>query len=212
MIVEGNSDYIYDIQSLDFKKGNNRFIIKKISNNTMYIRYVINKEDKSDSYSIDIDKNDGYIYDIFDELYNSIREYRKFNLSDKRECDSKYETRKHYDSLTQNPFALIKGEKITYRSDMSGYSYPSKFIMYPTDNGYRLVFERAKNYFDDEPEYYDFNTKIDLVSGKYSPLSQNFFAFFDAVYSYTNNKLDDYDDEYYQISLEEYINQKSLKK
>ena len=207
MKVNCDNDYIYDIKSLNFEKDKKRFVIKRISNSSLYMRYIIDKDDIEDFYCIDISENDGFIYDLFEELYNSIREYRKFSLTEKIEYNSEYSFRKQFDKT--NPTALFQGEKIIYRSDYGNYSVPSKFIMYPIDDGYRLIFERAKNYYDDYPKYHDFNVKIDLINGNYSPLNKNFFAFFDAVYSSFNNKKD----EYHQITLDEYISKiKILKK
>ena len=206
MIINCESDYIYDIKSLRFEKDKKRFVIKKISKSSLYMRYIIDRDDIEDFYNVDISENDGLIYDLLEELYNSIREYRKFGLTEKTEYDSNYSFRKQFDKT--NPTALLQGEKIIYRSDSGNYNVPSKFTMYPIDNGYRLIFERSKNYYDDYPKYHDFNIKIDLINSKYSPLNENFFVFFDTVYNSFNNKLD----EYHQITLDEYISKAKILK
>ena len=218
MEVKNKYDDIYDIKTIEFLDNENCFVIKKFLDGFLYIRYVLTKDDGLDFKTFDIKKEDKKIYNMFDELFNSIREYRPFNIR-KTDLDVQqretYVYREKFDKY--NTTSLLNDGKIVYYSDDFNYGLPAKFIIEKTDYGYRLIFEKSKNFYNENFEYSSFNIKINGSQDKYYPLNLNFINFFDILY----NKLEkenktneeDFKEKYHQISLDEYIvNQKVLKR
>ncbi len=119
-----NNAYIIELQN---SSGIFSFVFA--GNLDLYISYYGTEE--SDRHSIEIDKDNMFLYKCFDELYNSISNEKPF-------ADTNFLFEHEY-----FPFPLLKNGIIEWHSDDGLYDEAAIFYLEKLDNSYKLTIKEG---------------------------------------------------------------------
>jgi hypothetical protein len=165
------------------------------------------------SKSFTITKENYYLYSLFDELYENIKNCNVFTLNeidisfceDYEEIEAK---RLKEESLNNdlkesekyNPDRLFCDGIIEWHCDDFSYEESSIVKIKKEEDTYIVIFEKSK----EVNMYLTYSVRFRNSGSRYAP--------FNSVFMRMYNKLIDYDPEYHQTHIEEYLYQKKLTK
>jgi len=146
------------------------------------------KEDDSDQIFY-ITKENYYLYSLFDNLYHNIKNNKIYY--DKENCFKSEENK------------LFKDGKIDWYSDEFYEEIASRLVIEKIDERFKITFIKSKK--DLDGIFRTYAVRFRNSGSRYKP--------FNACFMYMYNKLKEYDSDYHQIHMEEYLyKQKVLKK
>ena len=151
-----------------------------------------------------ITKENYFIYSLFDDLYNDIKECNLFTKDSYYDESSTYEDRnKEYQNYSKYK-ALFDGHTINWHSDEEEYCIANRVKIEKKDDTYVLKFTRPEITEDKFPFRTIGNISIRFRNSgsRYDP--------FNIIFMRMYNKLQEYNPEYHQIHIEELSYQKKL--
>ena len=164
----------------------------------------------NNSKPILITKENYFLYQLFDNLYHGVNKciiyYNSNNDKDELFDDffnslyNPLELQKElYKKESFNPESLMQGNKLEWHCDDGYYDNASKFIIEPNKDSYKLTFYRSNDEF-----FSNFCIRIRNSGSRYDPFN---ILFMNMYYELCN-----YDYNYHQIHMEEYLYQKKMVK
>ena len=136
-----------------------------------------------------INSTDGYLYDLIFQLYDDIINYRLV-------FEDEYITEMRKNEESNNPEKLIKNDVIEWHSDDNPYDESSILKIVKQENKFIISFIRSN------PEY-DFKSlavRIRMDGTRYDSFNFIFNKMYQQLLEYA-----EYEKEYHQITLDEYI-------
>lgn len=175
--------------------------------------YQGNIEKQPSSKSFTIIKENYFLYSLFNELYNNIKEcniYQNDGFSLSR-CetikdlndlkDDIKERNKYLKKLCEfNPERLFKNGTIEWHSDDFEYDDASVIKIEKSAERFIVTISKSKK----KDIYLTYSIRFRNIGSRYSPFNICFMDMY--------NKLNNYDQSYHQIHIEEYMYQKKLVK
>lgn len=205
-MVNINKYKINNYDCFDICTDDGVFQIFFCGNLDLYFSYVyegdrLNRPDSKDFY---ITKENYFLYSLFDELYNDVKDYNIFTI-DNFDSKEDFLDRKAYflECDRQNPRKLFKDNKIDWHCDDFEYDKAGSFIIEKLDNSYKLTFNKCK---DDS---------LFGIMSSYSVRLRNSGSRYDGfnlIFMRMYRKLCNYDPNFQQIHIEEYMYNKKLVK
>ena len=194
------NSYNYDV--FKFKMDDGAFEISRQGNNDLYWRYITNDSEIASlrSYTLSITKENYFLYELFNELYNSIIKEKPYANIDYNDEFLPQVVIKHDLS---NKKSLVKNNVIDWHSDEFIYENASRIIIQKVDDDYKLTFVKSKKAFD--------NGKLMTFSICFSNDSSRYYPY-NNTFMYMYNKLKQYDIDFNQMHIEEYLYAKKLSK
>ena len=205
-ISEGNYSFI-------IKTDEGKFEISFSGGSDLYFKYIdegnypyINK-----SQPLKITKENYYLYSLFKELYEDVKNHRVFKVhqyeldscSSNQELDVLYREKERWNeqlktdqSLTSQ--RLFKKGVIEWHCDDHFYDDGSVLKISECDESYAISFERGIEEFI--TDYHSFKVRIRNSGSRYAPYNTLFMRLY--------SKLAEYDPKRHQIDIEEYQFQK----
>ncbi len=188
--------------------GSNQLKIVFLGNGDLYFCSRFGTRSKEAEFYIT--KENMILYNLFDELYNDIVDANvlhvdEFDLqfcNDEEEIKEKYERVNRWNEELKTDFAyenLVRGDMITWISDDSlsfDIDTADSLRIIKEDEQYKLKF----TYYEDEFPHAR-SIRIRNSGSRYKPFNMVMMKFF--------NKLQEYDPEYHQIHIEEYLYNKN---
>lgn len=159
-----------------------------------YFRPKCNFMDSMESYDLIITKEDYEIYREFDILYNSIKNKTPFagNLFDDENRSKVVDIDKYTDEK------LFINDKVNWHSDDFPYENASYVTIEKKNESYIIEFHKSKN-----ADFFDtFSIRFRNSGSRYDPYNFLFMNMY--------NNLKDYNYDFHQIHIEEYMHQKKL--
>ena len=155
----------------------------------LYIGFYASKDAGDDDVSFTITKENYYIFSIVDKLYNNVK-----NRSKQTE-----EIKKEYEEFYVEAKVPFENNQIRWISDDFENEKGSELIIKYNEEEDTYVFTFKKSC--SKILYNTYLVKIDTIGSYYHPYSDNFIEFY--------QDLLDYNDEYHQIHIDEYLFNKS---
>ena len=180
------------LYSITLKKEEKSFKIVSMGNGDFYwVFYDKNEKDINDrSGSFEITKENYQIYQIFEELYDEVKNSKIFNE------ESFDKERKNYFQEVSNYNDLFRDGIITWVCDEIGHIENTNLVkIYKNEDSYTIEF------LLNDKEYYGHSIRFRNSGSYYRPYNIIFNRMFD--------KLKDYEDENRQIHIEEYLYEKN---
>ncbi len=152
-----------------------------------------------------ITKENMVIYQLFDELYNDIKNANIYKLSAIELANYSVREIRRYESKKQEKNRLLKASKAYLKlvndNIITWISDDSLSVNYNTADALRITKENDQfnllfTYYDYEPSLVR-AISVKNTGSRYSPFNSAIFDFF--------LKLQQYDPDYHQISMEEYL-------
>lgn len=199
----------YDVVIIKTEEG--AFEISFQNNLDLYWRYIHKGDirDNPSTHEFTITKENYFIYELFDDLYNTIKAgkiYYDLNSDDNLYLD---EDDLYFNSVISeqkinNYDNLFKDGVIDWHSDDFTYETGSRLLIKPDGETYKVIFEKSKEDYD-TAMFMTFSVRIRNSGSTYDPCNIVFMNMY--------NKLKQYDPTYHQIHIEEHLyNQKVLRK
>lgn len=164
-------------------------------------KHEINFFDTPDSKDFYITKENYFLYSLFNELYNDIKDYNIFTID---MFDNEFDwLNKKNDFLEHdmnNSKRLFKDKKIEWYCDDFDYDIAGTFIIEKLDECYKLTFNKCK----DNSIYKSYSVRIRNSGSRY--------GYFNVIFMRMYNKLCQYEPNFHQIHIEEYMYQNKLTK
>jgi hypothetical protein len=191
------------------------FEISFAGNLDLYWRniYCGNLLEESDSKVFTITKENYYLYSLFHELYENVKNCNVFTLDelDINFCESeeeievkKLEKEKRNNDLREaekyNRERLFRNGIIEWHCDDFSYEDSSVVKIKKEEETFVVIFEKSKN----NDLYLTYSIRFRNSGSRYEPFNQIFMRIY--------NKLINYDYENHQVHIEEYLYQKKLVK
>ena len=150
------------------------------------------KEDKdSEIQEFLITKENYFLYELFDELYESIKNNKIYYGENKE---------KYFEGYVDN---LFKDGKIDWYSDDFYEEIASRLLIEKVEDTFKITFLKSKKEWDGIFKTY--SIRFRNSGSRYEPFNICFMKMY--------NKLSEYDSNYHQVHMEEYLyRQKVLKK
>lgn len=159
-------------------------------------RYSDNISDNEDSKSFFITKENYFLFQLFDELYNDIKNYNIYkedNFNTKREAKRLNNSLIKFDSYQHD--LLFHDNKIEWHCDDCIYEEASMFIIEKIEEAYKLTFKKGKN-----DEFLSYAVRIRNSGSRYKPFNAPFMRMYQQLCSY--------EPDYHQIHMKEVLYQK----
>lgn len=179
----------YDTFEIETDTGS--FQILFAPNGDLYWRYLseINVLDDKPIQELIITKENYYIYEVFYKLYESIKNNKVF-----------YD-KENYSIVKNNK--LFKNNMIEWYSDELPIDITSKLTIKKEDEVFKVIFEKSKK--SQDGIFITYSIRFRNSGSRYTPFNINFMQMY--------NELKEYDPNYHQIHMEEYLyKQKLLRK
>ena len=177
--------------TFDIKTNEGVFVILFAPNGDLYWQYkseISVLEDK-DKQELVITKENYFIYELFYKLYESIKNNKVF-----------YDNKNYFEEK-QNK--LFKNNAIEWYSDELPIDITSKLTITKEEEVFKVIFEKSKKTQDGI--FITYSIRFRNGGSRYAPFNINFMEMY--------NELKEYDLNYHQIHIEEYLyKQKLLKK
>ncbi|MBE6160438.1 MAG: hypothetical protein E7157_05280 [Lactobacillales bacterium] len=154
--------------------------------------------DNDQPHTFTITKENYVIYELIDELYNNIKNN---NIPKKRNFEFEDD---FFDDFFNDVIDDDKHQKlfiddvVTWHSDDCPYETASKLLIFKENEEYKITFIKSKE------EFMEFSVRISNSGSRYGEFSTLFMNMY--------NKLCEYNPEYHQIHMEEYLYNKKVKK
>lgn len=189
--------YNYDVFCIHTDEG--EFYISFENNLDLYWSYIPEKSilDCDDTKEFTITKENDFIYDAFNELYNAI----KFSMPYRNslyETDLKYKKYKTYNWNQEQ--VLFKNGVIEWHSDDFNYDNASVVSIDKTEKGFKVIFKKSI----DDGLFISFFVRFRNSGSSYTPFNIPFMSMY--------QKLKQYDFDYHQMSIDEYLESAKQKK
>lgn len=186
--------YGYDYFEINNNEGT--FIISFENNLDSYWTFKpnVNFLDSKENYEVDITKENYFLYQLFDDLYNSVK---TGIIKTGRTYDDDGIIEAHKSEINQ----LFVDNSIYYLSDDFIKDEASSFKIKKEEDIFKIIFTKShsKEYFN------SFTVRIRNSGCRY--------GYFNILFMNLYNKLVEYSkEEYYQMYIEEYVYTKKLKK
>lgn len=168
------------------------------------------------SEKIIITRENYFLFALFNELYNDIKNTNLFVLNSDKLSEGSYITnadlkkekerirklnQREKDKSFYNPKRLFKNGAIEWHSDESSYEDGSILTIKPCEEGYEVSFEKSK---ETEDSFLTYAVRIRNSGSRYEYYNIPFMRMYqELIQGYLNNP---------QISIDEYMNQKRLEK
>lgn len=187
------SNKLYDYELI---KDNNRVGICFAGNLDLYFYYY-----SKDNNSFIVDKENMTIYNLFDELYNQIKNCKIFEVSEteKELCYDEIELKKIENTKNRSNKALkYKQEKLFIDDKIKWISDDSNF---DEDNYNCMIISKEEekyilNFIFNDKNVYSRSIRISNSGSRYTPFNICFMKFY--------NNLQKYNPDYHQVDIEEY--------
>lgn len=170
----------------------------------LYFRYDYsgNKLVGPDSKCFYITKENYFLYCLFDELYEDVRNYNIFipdGHNSEEECSAANERFRKIDLY--NPRKLFCDGKIDWHCDDFDYDEAGSLVIEKLDDCYKLTFNKCKN-----------KSLLGIIDSYSIRIgnSGSRYGYFNMIFMRMYNKLCSYDPEFHQIHVEEYLYHKKL--
>ena len=177
--------------TFDIKTNEGVFVILFAPNGDLYWQYkseISVLEDK-DKQELVITKENYFIYELFYKLYESIKNNKVF-----------YDNKNYFEEK-QNK--LFKNNAIEWYSDELPIDITSKLTITKEEEVFKVIFEKSKKTQDGI--FITYSIRFRNSGSRYAPFNINFMEMY--------NELKEYDLNYHQIHIEEYLyKQKLLRK
>lgn len=179
-IINSKNSYHYDVFEIKTNKGS--FEISLHGDKDLYWRYIYKGSalDSKAAYILEINKENYFLYQLFDDLYNSIVNNDRYDNSN-----------------------LVKNNIINWHSDDLSYETASCLLIAKQNEIFKLGFIKSKKSFENGIPM-TFSVKISNKFSRYNPYNVAFMNFY--------NNLKEYDLDYNQICMEEFLENKKLNK
>ena len=159
--------------------------------------------DVPNNISFYITKENYFLYNLFDELYNDVKDYNIFSMDMFENRDKWLESKNDFlEHDRYNSKKLFINNRIECHSDDDDYNDGSYFVIERIDDCYRLTFNKSK--CDDFIYSITYSVRLRNSGSRY--------GYFNVVFMRMYNKLREYDPEFHQIHVEEYMYKKNLVK
>lgn len=157
--------------------------------------------DTPNSKDFYITKENYFLYSLFDELYNDVKDYNIFTI-DNFDKEEEWLKRKNdfFEHDKNNPTKLVKDNKIEWHCDDFDYDDGSSFVIERLDDCYKLTFNKCR---------------ADSIFTSYAVRIRNSgsrYGYFNVIFMRMYNKLCNYDPNFHQVHIEEYMYHKRLTK
>lgn len=153
-------------------------------------------DDSKDFY---ITKDNYFLYSLFEELYNDVLDYNIFTVDNFDSKDEWLNRKKEFlEHDSYNPRRLFHDGKIDWHCDDFDYDEGASFVIERLNNCYKLTFNKCK---------------ADRILASYSVRIRNSgsrYGYFNIIFMRMYNKLCNYNPNYHQIHIEEYLYHKRL--
>lgn len=162
-------------------------------NGDLYWRYLSEKNvlDDKEIQELTITKENYFVYELFYKLYESIKNNKVF-----------YDKENYYELKNIKNY-LFKNNMIEWYSDELPIDVTSKLTIKKDDENFKIIFEKSKESRDGI--FFTYSIRFRNSGSRYDPFNINFMQMY--------NELKQYDPNYHQIHIEEYLyKQKALKK
>ena len=160
-----------------------------------YNGIILNTDDSKTFY---ITKDNYFLFQLFDELYNDIKE---FNIYHEDEFHTKEKAQELNQRLiksdTYQHNLLFNNNKIEWHCDDCIYEEASMFVIEKMKDSYKLTFKKGKN-----DDFLSYVVRIRNSGSRYKPFNIPFMKMYQQLCLYEPN--------YHQIHIEEYLYQKRL--
>ena len=154
------------------------------------------------SKSFYITKENYFLYSLFDELYNDVKDYNIFvpnGVIDEERCiDS---NKRLMESDLGNPKKVFNDGKIDWHSDDFDYDMGSNFVIEKLDDCYKLTFNKSK---ECTGMFMTYSVRIRNSGSRYGYFNMIFMRMYNKLREYDY----EYDEEFHQIHIEEYLSGK----
>ena len=179
-IIKNKNSYEYDV--FEIKTDNGSFEVSLQGNGDLYWRYIYKGSvlDSKTAYTLEINKENYFLYQLFDELYNSVVNQEKAQSNE-----------------------LVKDNIINWHSDDFSYENASCLLIAKQNETFKLGFIKSRKSFENSVPM-TFSVRISNNGSRYAPYNIPFMNFY--------NQLKEYDKDYNQIYIEEYLYKKLSKK
>lgn len=135
-----------------------------------------------------ITKENFFLYQVFDDLFTAIKKeqpYSNYPYDDELKKEKVY--------TKYNPNKLYNKGKIKWYSDDEFSDIPSSITIEKKEDYFSIIFEKSK----DNGLFITFSIRFRNRSSRYEPYNASFMNMY--------NKLSDYNPDYHQIHIEEYM-------
>ena len=182
----------YDIFDINTDTGT--FEIAYENNLDLYWRYIykdtIDKVGNKKEFKIT--KEHYFLYNLFDELYNSVKNHTPYS-NFPYEIESRYEKKRLYGNypLYQN------GEIKWYSDDFASFDNASSFSIKKEKDTFIVTFTKSKTEHFNGCHFPTYSVRIRNSGSRFEPFNIPFMSMY--------HKLKEYNDEYHQIHIEEYL-------
>lgn len=194
----------------DFKITNNNKCLYILFGGNGDLYFYVNKKDDIKKINFEITKENYFLYSLFEELFDriincKIHEIDEFQIEQCETLEELNELLKYYEKWNLDEKesysyqTLVIDNHISYRHDDECFEEANILNIYKEDNKFKLEFilqnKKMSHYID---------VRIRNSGSRYIPFNQVFMKLY--------NSLQEYDPNYQQIHIEEYMYQKMLKK
>lgn len=168
---------------------------------------------QTDTKSFIINKENYFLFSLFETLYNKVKECKPFEITEvdyfccetledvKLKKQEIQKLNKNFKEQQQyNPNRLFKNNIIEWHSDDCEYDYTSKVKIKKLNESYLITFEKSKK----ESGCYTYSVRFTNSGSRYEHFNQVFMKMY--------IDLINYEEDYHQIHIEEYLYQKKLEK
>lgn len=157
--------------------------------------------DTPDSKDFYITKENYFLYSLFDELYNDVKNYNIFTIDNfDNEFDWLNSKNDFLERDKNNPRRLFKDKKLEWHCDDFPYDVAGNFILEQFKDYYKLTFNKCM----DDSIYASYSVRIRNSGSRY--------GYFNIIFMRMYNKLCSYEPDFHQIHIEEYIYHNNLTK
>lgn len=191
-IKKSKNMHNYDI--FDIMTDNGTFEIAYENNLDLYWRYIypetIDKAD--DEVSLTITKENYFLYSLFNELYDAIKNYTPYS-NFPYEIEDRYEKKRVYGNkpLYQN------GEIRWYSDDFASFDNASNFSIQKVKDLFIVIFTKSKTEDFNGCHFPTYSVRIRNSGSRFEPFNIPFMSMY--------HKLKEYNNDYHQIHIEEYL-------
>ena len=200
-IERSKNSHGYDV--FDIITDNGVFQISYENNLDLYWRYIYtNSIDKvANIKELKITKENYYLYSLFFELNNAIKEYKPYKtFPDYIDANLREKKLKYYGG-----YELYNAGTITwYSDDFAEFQNASNFSIKKEKDYFLVTFTKSKTEYCNGFIFPTYSVRIRNSGSRFEPFNNTFMGMY--------QKLKLYDSDYHQIHIEEYLYKKRVLK
>ena len=170
-----------DVINIETEEGN--FYISFEKNCNLYFTYSGNKLENDDEYSFTIKNDNSFVYQCFDELYDSIISERPFKYSENLAHPE------YVYPLSRTRVELVHNNEIIdwHSDDDMDYDLASVKKKKKEDNDYMMTFKKSKSAVGHNA----YSVCIDNANSGYDPYNISFMILYNKLRRYDFSKIND---------------------